>query len=108
MFPPVFFLQNRKGNTENIVKHLHLLSALRDFFFLHRVMFSEAVARRCSVKKVLLKFLRNSQEKNCTRASFLLKLQAEASNLIKKTGKGVFLCEFCKKKTVPVTDIDIT
>ena len=82
MFPPVFFLQNRKGNTENYTKTFALLSALRDFFFLHRVMFSEAVARRCSVKKVFLKFLQNSQEKNCARASFLLKLQAEASNLI--------------------------
>ena len=36
----------------------------------------EAVARRCSVKEVLLKFLQNSQKNACARASFLIKLQA--------------------------------
>ena len=35
-----------------------------------------AVARRCSVKKVFLKILQNSQENTCARASFLIKLQA--------------------------------
>ena len=36
----------------------------------------EAVARRCSVKKVFLEILQNSQENTCARASFLIKLQA--------------------------------
>ena len=36
----------------------------------------KAVARRCSVKKVFLKILQNSQENTCARASFLIKLQA--------------------------------
>ena len=36
----------------------------------------EAVAQRCSMKKVLLEILQNSQENTCARASFLIKLQA--------------------------------
>ena len=32
--------------------------------------------RRCSVKKVFLKILQNSQENTCVRVSFLIKLQA--------------------------------
>ena len=38
----------------------------------------EAVARSCSVRKVFLEVLQNSQENACARASFLIKLQAEA------------------------------
>ena len=37
---------------------------------------SEAVVRSCSVKKVFLKMLQNSQENTCARVSFLIKLQA--------------------------------
>ena len=36
---------------------------------------SEAVARRCSVKKVFLEISQNSQENACARVSFLIKLQ---------------------------------
>ena len=42
---------------------------------------SEAVARRCSVKEVLLEISQNSQENSCTKVSFLIKLQA--STLLK-------------------------
>ena len=45
---------------------------------------SKVVARRCSIKKVFLKILQNSQENTCGRVSFLIKLQAEACNFIKK------------------------
>ena len=56
---------------------------------------TEAVARRCSVKKVLLKISQNSQENNCVRIFFLIKLQAEAYNFIKKgTLTQVFYYEF--------------
>ena len=41
---------------------------------------SEVVAQRCSVKKVLLEILQNSQENTCARVSILIKLQADASN----------------------------
>ena len=37
---------------------------------------SEAVVQRCSVKKVFLEILENSQEITCARVSFLIKLQA--------------------------------
>ena len=36
----------------------------------------EAVAQRCSVKKVFLEISQNSQENTCASASFLIKLQA--------------------------------
>ena len=36
---------------------------------------SEAVVRRCSVKKLLLEISQNSQENTCARTSFLIKLQ---------------------------------
>ena len=42
---------------------------------------TEAVAQTCSVKKVLLEILQNSQENTCTRVSFLIKLQASGLQL---------------------------
>ena len=36
----------------------------------------EAVPQRCSVKKVFLEILQNSQKNICARVSFLIKLQA--------------------------------
>ena len=36
---------------------------------------TEAVVRRCSVKKMFLEILQNSQESTCDRDSFLIKLQ---------------------------------
>ena len=39
---------------------------------------TEAVAQRCSVKKVFLEILQNSQEKTCASVSFLIALQASA------------------------------
>ena len=63
---------------------------------MHRKRFSEAVARRCSVKKVFLEISQNSQENTCARVSFLIKLLPEACNFMKKeTLAQVFSCEFC-------------
>ena len=39
-------------------------------------LITDAVVQRCSVKKVFLKILQNSQENTCARVSFLIKLQA--------------------------------
>ena len=39
-------------------------------------LFPEAIFQRCSVKKLFLEILQNSQEKTCARDSFLIKLQA--------------------------------
>ena len=47
----------------------------------------------CSVKKVFLKILQNSQKKICTRTSFLIK----ACNFIEEELLAqVFSCEFCE------------
>ena len=57
----------------------------------------KAVPGRCSIKKVFLKISQNSQKNICVRASFLITLQVEAFNFIKKeTLEQVFSCEFCK------------
>ena len=58
---------------------------------------AEAVARRCSVKKVFLEILQNSQENISARVSFLIKLQSSACSFIRKeTLAQMFYCEFCK------------
>ena len=57
--------------------------------------YPEAVARKCSVKKVFLEISQNSQENSCARVSFLIKLHTSACNFIKKeTLSQVFSCEF--------------
>ena len=43
---------------------------------LTNILLTEAVVRRCSVKKVFLEMSQNSQENTCARVSFLIKLQA--------------------------------
>ena len=57
---------------------------------------SEAVAQRCSVKKVFLEISQNSLWNTCARVSFLQALDWKACNFIKK--RGVF---FFKKKETP-------
>ena len=62
-----------------------------------RMLKTEAVVQRCSIKKVFLKISQNPQENTCARVSFLIKLKASAYNFIKKmTLARVFSCEFCK------------
>ena len=51
---------------------------------------SEVVVWRCSVKKLFLEILQNSQKNTCARNSFLIKLQAL------ETLAQVFSCEFCE------------
>ena len=53
--------------------------------FKHGFTNSEAVARRCSVKKMFVKISQNSQENTCTRAFF---------NKIEETLAQVFSYEF--------------
>ena len=54
---------------------------------------SEATSRGVLYKMVLLEISQNSQENTCARTSFLIKLQVEAGNFIKKEAlaQGVFL-----------------
>ena len=48
-------------------------------------------------KKGVLRISQNSQENICARVSFLIKLQVQACNFIKKeTLAQVFSCEFCE------------
>ena len=46
------------------------------FFYGDTPEYTEAVARRCSVKKVFLEISQYSQENTCAKISFLIKLQA--------------------------------
>ena len=56
-------------------------------------MVSEAVVRRCSVKKVFLESSQNSQENTCAREPFSI----VAGNFIEKGSLAqVFSCEFYK------------
>ena len=54
------------------------------FSFTCDLFHTEAVARGCSVKKVFLEILQNSQESTCARVPFLIKLQARPATLLKK------------------------
>ena len=64
----------------------------------------EAVARRCSVKKMFLKIKQSSQERTCTRVSFLIKLHSETSNFILKKSDSKQRCfpvDFAKVLRAP-------
>ena len=61
------------------------------------VVFTEAVAKKFSVKTLFLKISQNSQENTCGRTSFLKKLQASACNFIEKEGLAqVYPVNFAK------------
>ena len=47
-------------------------------------IFVQAVTQKCSVKKVLLEILRNSQENTCARASFLISCRSQPATLLKR------------------------
>ena len=55
-------------------------------------LLTEAVAQRCSVKKVFLEISQNSKGNTCARVSFLIKLQASNLQLYQKrdSDTGVF------------------
>ena len=60
-------------------------------------VWSEAATRDVLWKKVFLEISQNSQENTCAIVSFLIKLQIEACNFIKKeTLAQVFSSEFCE------------
>ena len=60
----------------------------------------EAVVRRCSIKKVVLEILQNSQESTCARVSFLIKLQL-ATLLKKRPWHKCFPSNFVKFLRTP-------
>ena len=77
------------------VKQKTLFLSLITWFWFWFWLTSEAVARRCSRKKVFLEISQNSQENSCASVSFLIKLQALG---LGDSGIGVFLwfCEISK------------
>ena len=90
----LYRLDNRFSSLENLQKlrpslvYYHFYCPTKITISIN--IFAEAVARRCSVKKVFLEISQNSLESTCTRVPFLM-------NVIKKeTLAQVFSCEFCK------------
>ena len=76
-------------SASTVVEHFYLLTL-------------EAVAHRCSVKKVLLEISLNLQENTCARASFLIILQAPATLLKKKFWRMCFPVNFAKFLRTPI------
>ena len=72
-----------------------LYSLIRIYILVLSCEPAEAVAQTCSVKKVFLENLQNSQESTCARVSFLMKLQAAPATGERDSGTGVS-CEFCE------------
>ena len=60
----------------------------------------EAVVQRRSIKKAFLKILQTSQENNCARVSFLIKLQP-ATLLKKRLWDWCFSVNFAKYSRIP-------
>ena len=69
---------------------------------------SEAVAQRCSVKKMFLELSQNSQENNCARVSFSIKLQTSACFPVNfaKFLRTVFLTEHLRRLFLKALFID--
>ena len=79
------------GGKETKIAHLI------DVYWLLITLIKQKQLREFFIKKVFLKISQKSQEKTCASASFLIKLQAEVYNFIKKeTMVRVFSCEFCE------------
>ena len=58
---------------------------------------TEAVVRKCSIKNMFLEISQNSQKNTCAKVSFLIKLQPQTCNFIKKEALAeLFSCEFCE------------
>ena len=67
-----------------------------------RKCFSEAVAQRCSVKKLFLGISQNSQENTCARVALLLKSETKVGNFIsKETLAQAFPVNFAKFGRTP-------
>ena len=74
-------------------------------------LIKEVIVRRCSLEKMFLEILQNSQETTCTRVPFLIKLQAcarvsfltklPATLLKKRLWHGCFPVNFAKYLRTP-------
>ena len=75
------------------------------------VNFTEAATRSVVQENVLLEISQNSQGNTCARVPFLIKLQAEVCNFIKKeTLAQMFSCEICEisKNTLFIEHLRVT
>ena len=70
-------------------------------FIFDFVFYIQAVAQRCSVRKVFLEISQNSQENTCARFSFLIKLQTPATLLKKRLWHRCFPVNFAKFLRTP-------
>ena len=64
---------------------------LIEVFQIINVKEAEAVAKKCSVKKLFLEISQNSQNNTCARVSFLIKLQGLQLYEKRDSGTGVIL-----------------
>ena len=60
-----------------------------NFKWVTKFVFAEAVVPRCSVKKVVLKILQNSQENTCAKVPFLITLQGSGLQICENRGSGI-------------------
>ena len=78
----VFKITKLSGKMFNICRTLEDLTI---------IIFPEAVTQRCSVTKVFLKILQNSQENNCARVSFLIKMHVYSCEFLQNFYEQHFL-----------------
>ena len=84
------------GGRSMSMKYLNMIKYFSDLSQTPRICQKTAEAFTGDVKKVFLEIPQNSQKNPCSEVSFLIKLQQEALNFLKKTLTLVFSCEFCK------------
>ena len=65
------------------------------------IQWTKAAVRRCSVEKVFLEISQNSHENTCARVSFLIKLQARPTTLLKRLWHRCFPVNFAKFLRIP-------
>ena len=85
-------INKKDENTNSNFTLVNNLNPAELFSYFHTCISSH---QRCSIKKVFLKILPNSQENTCARAFFLIKLQA-CYFIKKETLTLVLSYEFCQ------------
>ena len=88
---------NCQRSTEKNSAVYSFLLALQATVLTRIYIVTEAVVRKCSVKNMFLEISQNSQKNTCAKVSFLIKLQPQTCNFIKKEALAeLFSCEFCE------------
>ena len=86
-------MEDHLSQKKNIEKYdIFGIFAKNGISFSYKYDITEAVAQRCSVKKVFLEISQNSQENTCARVSFLIKLQPQTWWL-----RLLLILPFCQK-----------